>query len=335
MLIPIFLIFLLCLLNLNEGQTTEFKITRVVEVGKASWTPLRKPIKWSPDSNHLAYFDNGNLIIADTLGHYNSVASLEARPWRHEWLSDKEVIVQTRNYMYPPSDFNQLFKIDISTGKKILLDEHTREKHGYRNSRHFEKLSLTLEGNVCFELYEDNTKSIQFPKSSYLDNNERINPEKNHVIRWGKDGLIKINTALNKKGEIIVENPQSSMTTHPIMSSNGEYLLSGSYLIRISDGFTIRLDTIMNEIPQGMIGCDFITGDINQHFTEILCDINCSDVNENELDMIASYDYSTNEFIVLDTLLGIKNCHDPVYSPDGLKIAFMSNKKAYIILREG
>jgi hypothetical protein len=59
------------------------------------------------------------------------------------------------------------------------------------------------------------------------------------------------------------------------------------------------------------------------------------DLSETEVvPSIGTFDYITNQYSIIDSLIGIYGCTTPAYSPDGAKIAFMANCKAYIIYRD-
>jgi hypothetical protein len=89
----------------------------------------------------------------------------------------------------------------------------------------------------------------------------------------------------------------------------------------------------MGEMPAGTTVCNFMDMSFHPTRKEVIFALTCGDGEGYIIDKIGTYDMDTNEFVILDTLVGMTPCFWPVYSPQGNKIAYQCNGHTYIAYR--
>ncbi|MEW5995495.1 MAG: hypothetical protein AB1744_14020 [Candidatus Zixiibacteriota bacterium] len=213
----------------------------------------------------------------------------------------------------------------------------------------FEGPFLSLEGNAYYMIKTCTGRSKEIPlgrTAETVDEPHWFFPDKapavedNHFVRWNADGLYLVN--LDQTDSICpVVSPHPGAACWQIVKSDMSYVFIRNRLIRVADSAEINVYDFAGARPSGTFGCGFMWVSFNPETTEILfnqtCDGNYPSGGEFVVDRIGTFNYATNEFTILDTLIGISSCTAPVYAPDGRKIAFLDNDdfKAYIIYREG
>jgi hypothetical protein len=336
-----------------------YKVTKVIEVGPAAQVSYAAPLKWSPDGSMLAFLANNYLMVSDTSGHIREVKAVEIgiTPRRFEWVSNDKVALNLRNRSSSDSAlYNTLTVVDINTGlENVIVADTPNAKWKPVNRRagdtFFEGPYLSLEGNAYYLIRTLTGRSKEISNgrgtaAETIDEAHWILPDKapalgdNHFIRWYlKTGLYEI--ALTGNDSIrIAPTPFRHVGPFAAVSPDRSYVMNGGTMIKTADSMCIVLDTIPIERPEGVVACDFGRVSFNPNpksrevLFELTCDGNYPSGAEFVLDKIGTFNYTTYEFTILDTLIGIEGCAAPVYAPDGKKIAFLAHYKAYIIYRE-
>ena len=112
----------------SPARALDFRITEVVPVGPSYGGGLTEPAQWSPDGTKLAYFHEGHLMIADTLGNSRQAAEIDLPPHRFVWASNNEIILYQWKYL--PRDtvdkrlttLDRLISVNIETGAQTTLE---------------------------------------------------------------------------------------------------------------------------------------------------------------------------------------------------------------------
>jgi len=339
-----------CSLLIADG----YKVTKVVEVGPAAWIPFTGPIKWSPDGENIAYFANNYLMISDTLGIRQEILYIDSgiTPRRFEWVSDEDIAINLPKYTELDSNFiNSIILVNISNKQVTSIAEWYDVSRSPGNT-FYEGPFLSLEGNAYYlqKTTTGRTKIAPSGRSQVaetIDNAQWLLPEKssfdkdNHCVRWFLDsGLYKIDL-FGKDSTRITPTLFRHIGPFTAVNSDLSWVSNGGTLIRIADSTCIVMDTIPMQLPDNVVSCGILFTSFNPKASEILfnqsCDGEYPSGEELVVDRIGTFNYTTNEFIILDTLIGIESCTAPVYNPDGKKIAFLDNDdyRVYIIYREG
>ncbi len=326
---------ILVILSSSVCMAAGYEITKVVEVGPLNGGPLYSPIKWSPDGNRVAYFSFGYLMIADTLGNSRRAAKVEMSPGRFEWLSHQEILVYEK--AGDDTIFTRLTNFNINTGERTVLAECVRRR-GYQpkpEQTWVEGPYLTLEGNAYYYVEKDGGRQLHLVQSAYK---EQVLPEKNHIYR--RTGSYSPETG----GDVYVVRADLKDSirafdrsySDSVRSPNRSHILMRGVITRLADSSLIIMNSLIGEYPEGTVGCDFPWASLNPRATEALFCVSCDDGQELDpyiVNRIGTINYATNEFTILDTLIGIDNGMAPTYAPDGRNIAFFANGKLYIIKR--
>jgi len=327
-----------------------YKVTKVVEVGPAAWVPFTGPLKWSPDGTKLAYFANNYLMISDTLGNSREVWKIDIgiTPRRFEWASNDKVAINLPKRRASDSAlYKTITVVDIHTGQETTVTEWQSVSRAVGNI-YYEGPFLTLERNAYYLKKTHTGHRRQIPlgwtaetidEPHWFFPDKSLSFEQNHFIHWHADGLYLVNLDhTDSISPVVSPHPGGAMTA--AISPDTSYVFMGDRLIRVTDSAEINVNDFAGEPPDGTFGCGFMFLSFNPKTTEILfnqtCDGESPSGGEYVIDRIGTFNYSTDEFIILDTVIGIQNCTAPVYAPDGKKIAFLDNDdyKAYIICRE-
>jgi len=308
----------------------------------------------------LAYFANNYLMISDTLGNSREVWKIDIgiTPRRFEWASNDKVAINLPRHRASDSAlYKTITVVDINTGQDeiVVSDQPGALKPvGGRTGRtFFEGPFLSLEGNAYYMIKTCTGSSKETPDgrgrgAETIDEAHWFFPDKapaledNHFIRWYlEEGLYEIALTGNDSTRI-APSPFGHIGPFAAVSPDRSYVINGGTIIRTEDSTCIVLDTIPIERPDGVVACGFgrVSFNPNLKSTEVLfeltCDGNYPSGAEFVVNRIGTFDYTTYEFTILDTLIGIESCAAPVYAPDGREIAFLDNDdyKAYIIYRE-
>ncbi|MFH1374745.1 MAG: hypothetical protein ABII79_13220 [bacterium] len=339
-------IMLLGGLIVGSVPASGYKITKVIEVGPVAWVPFTGPLRWSPDGTMLAYFVNNYLMISDTLGNTREVKSIDIgiSPRRFEWVSNDKVAINMPKRRESDSTlYKTITLVDVNTGQETIVAEWQTVANRAGNT-YFEGPFLSLEGNAYYFFKTMTGRSKEIPLgrvTETIDESHWFFPDKapavedNHFIRWNTGGLYLVN--LNQTDSICpVESPHPGAFSWAAIRPDSSYVFIRGMLIRVADSAEINVNSFVGKPPPKTTGCGLSFVSFNPKSPEILFLIACDDGHMNEVLRIGTFDYTTNEFTILDTLIGISSCTVPAYAPDGRKIAFLDSDdyKAYIIYRE-
>jgi len=332
---------------------TSYKVTKVIEVGPAAQVSYASPLEWSPDGTMLAYLANNYLMVSDTLGNSREVYKIDIgiRPRRFEWASNDKIAINLPRYRLPDSAlYNTITVVDVNSGQDMIViadTPRTNWKPVYQRAgdTFFEGPFLSLEGNAYYVIKTYTGRQVKLPRGTVAETTDEYHwffPDKapamadNHIVRWGTDGLYLI--ALDQSDSTWLAKDPYGQAFEAVVSRDYSHVFTLSTLINVSDSTTIDLRKLAGERPAGTFGCGYLFVSFNPKTSEMLfnqtCDGNYPSGTEFVVDRIGTFNYTTNEFIILDTITGIQNCTTPVYAPDGKKIAFLADYKAYIIYRE-
>ena len=336
--------------GLFHGQSfgASYKVSKVIEVGPAASVPyVGGPLKWSPDGTMLAYFANNYLMISDTLGKSREVKWIDIgiTPRRFEWVSNDKVAINLPKYRLPDSArYNTITVVDINSGQDTVFAEW-KTVPGRPGDTYFEGPFLSLEGNAYYMKKTCTSRSKEIPSgrgrgAETIDEPHWFLPDKapalddNHFIRWYlKEGLYEI-TLTGHDSTRLAPTPFRHIGPFSAINSDRTYAMNGGTMIRIADSTCIVLDTLPIQVPvEGSI-CGFGYVSFNPQSSEVLFELTCDKGDMTVADRIGTFNYITSELVVYNAPAGAQHCTTPVYAPDGKKIAFLADFKAYIIYRE-
>jgi hypothetical protein len=324
----------------NTAHAASYEISKIIEIGPASWTPMTQPIKWSPDGTRLSYFKGRTLMMSDTLGNSREIENFTMYPHRYIWISDNELCIDFDEGFAADSSLHQLVRFDVKSGQKTAVEEYISYKY-YRDptgTSGYHGPFLSLEGNPYYYYFTYTSRS---KKTGVISENRSVMTGKSedigndHVLWWGKDGLYRIRLD-DTDSSRIGPTPSNHLDGTTIMSPDGSHVMHWGTMLRLADSTFIILDTIPFELPPHAAYCAFLFAFFNPKSTEVLFHLTCDDVTGEQVvaNRIGVFDYESYNLHIFDPPTGVKDATTPVYAPDGKKIAFLSDGKAYIMYRK-
>lgn len=344
---------LLGLLTLAGTVSAEdFEVTEIVEIGPIRVSVGEGTMKFSPSGDELASFLGTTLILTNIEdGTKREVITLDMRPLQFEWQSEGEIVVLEYKSLGGPNDYRRLTRIDINTGQTLTLHEHYRDKNpSTPETEPILSLKKTIKGQFFYKLMPvenivrrgrvrtDQGAVAIIPPSNYIKTELNKSLTSDYYLEWDQDreGLFKISMDNNDSTQIGPYFAVSHLFP-PVYSNDLSYIMASNKILRVEDSSFIYLEP-MFEVPEDMDGCSFFRSEFNPKVPEeLLFQRECCRVtNEREVYryFIGIFNINSNEIIVFDELAGMKECFNPVYSPDGLSIAFVSDRIVYLMRRE-
>jgi hypothetical protein len=343
----------------QSGWTLDFKITSVVPVGPIYQGGMTEPALWSPDGTKLAYFHEGQLMIADTLGNTGPVAEIDLPPHRFVWSTDSSILLYQWDYL--PRDtidqnmrtIDRLITININTGISTLLEEfvHRIGDQSEKLAGVFKGPYLTLEGNAFYFVWEnyDHGKQEHGPGTIEMApelSGERASLQQNHILRTAlprgrshvgeSDALYLVRADYLDSIKISNKFYEGYLGRPVTLSSDTTHIMFGGTIVRLADDKTSSLDNFVQRLtrPEGTRVCGFVDESFNPVFPEVVFSLTCDDGHDYIVNRIGVFDYITGTLTILDSMINMTNCSRPIYAKDGRRIFFMSEGVFYYLNRE-
>jgi len=246
----------------------------------------------------------------------------------------------------------RMISINIETGTQTVLEEfvHRLGDKSETLPRLFKGPYLTVEGNA-FYYVQENVQAGRKPPEAQIQMAPGVPPEKasltqNHILRTAvphsetlratTDALYLVRADLMDSIKISNKFYGGYMGMPVSLSRDTTHIMFGGVIVRLADDKQIILDTLIQKFPkpEGTTACGFMDECFNPKFTEVAFRVTCDDGHNYVFDRMGVFDYTTNQFVILDTLLNLNNCQNPAYAPDGKRISFSSEGTLYFLKRE-
>ncbi len=267
-------------------------------------------------------------------------------PFRYEWVSNEEIAVTFKGQDKAGAIPYKLSLINIDGGPETVLEQFWRNGSGNDSVivSDFNGPYKTVEGAVYYQIakspisgngdYKNFTpnKLSNVLIQSRLKTRSNYSLSSNHVIRWGEKGLF-LGSADGSDSVLIAKKPYENINDSPAINADKSFILVGGTLQRLADSAYIVLDTMIKAHPPKTTQCGFIFSSFNPKYNEVLTQIACDDEISYEVNRIATFNYITHKFEILDSFTSLTNWVAPVYSPNGINIAAMASHKACLIVR--
>jgi hypothetical protein len=317
------------------AKSSAYEITKVIAVDSADSRPAKEAARWSPDGTQLAYFKQGRLMLSDTLGNVRQVTTERFGVHLYEWLSDSEIVLTDRQF---PGDRSSIFKVvhvNLESGQATVLDKCVLGFGPQKTSWSLNGPYRSIRGNVYYTREENEIQTPKFVAPAVATSQREVQSQsQDHIFRWSGDDLYEI-AADSKDSTRLYQKPAIRGFSGGLLSPKRDYIVSCGTLFRLEDSKVVVLDTMIGEKPAGTEECGVIFEVFNPVFPEFIFEISCDGGEDHIVDRIGTYNYNTGVFTILNPLVQLTEGASPTCSPDGKKLAFLSQGRVYIVYREG
>jgi len=331
------LLFSLLIFPVRASFALDYVIKEVIEVGEADFVPFLSPVIWSPDGTKIAFTKGGVIKISDTLGNVQEIIKTEMPIHRWDWVSDSQIAFYMRKSTEQGvNSIKRLSTIDVTLKIEVPL-HNFNTFFGYREVEGYSTYAgpfKSVEGNSYYtQTQYSSSRGNQIFIARSFDESRTTTIENDHFLRWSDSGLYKVRVD-QTDSTWLANKPFLQMGPRPVASMDFTYAVDGGQLFRLTDSTLVSIDTLLYPYPAKTIECGIVWNSFNPVASELAFTITCDDGENYIVNRIATLDCETLELTVIDSLIGISNCAAPSFSPDGRRIAFMANQKAYILTRE-
>lgn len=322
-----------------SSNAGDFEIEKVVQIGQVLWIPMSTPIQWSPDGTKILFFNKDGFAIADTLGNIQLTHNFGLYPHRYLWCSNYEVCLSLNEGDAKDSSLNELILFNINTKEISVIDQYIRYAHWHdrTNKTEYEGPYISNNGNIYYYhiLYTENSGQTGVQRE-----NRWVLPDKSpqlsqdSVLRWGKGALYSINLATTDS-TMVVQKPFVGISGGALIDRSRNFVLTLGLLMDIKSNVVLNLDTFSFTKPDNAGFCEIVNASFNPRFPEVIFQIGCDTKDREDVAarMMGSYGIQSNNFEIIDIGLNSQISGAMSVAPDGLKLAFISDKIGYIAYR--
>ena len=315
----------------SSSALSETQVKELVRVSSCDEAPLLVPPTWAPDGSGLAFVSDGALQVWDTSGVIKSISISNMPIHAFLWANNSDIVLDYWSRTAPGRATGRLSVINLRTESEQILAEYDHTA-GVRSDEEYFTPQRSIQGNVIFEKRIGTDKSAhEVAGSSHTNSKATISPDGQEIVRWGNDGLYRVN--LMKYDSIrVAPKPYEHIITPVRLHNDQSYYITGGTIYSFDDSNYIVLDTIISDYFSGEdIWCGFtFQSTFHPIRHAVICDLSCADSLEVESERVLIYDMVRMEFMVLDKILGMKGCHASAFSPDGAKVSFICEGSLFV-----
>ena len=313
----------------------EFKVRKIVEVVDSDTTPIIGGLRWSPDGAYIAYFRNGWLMLADTIGRARRMVKVQGLAGRFEWLDNTRLVVCLHSYTGDKTEVQRLCLLDVTLGSEQVLDSANR-RVGQRAAEGtvLDGPKRSLEGNLYYGLGRGPSQVKRRITTSAVRVEAMTPTAKDHILRWSvnSDGLYKV--ALDgSDSTILLEGKQPGGSLEMDINTEGDQLAMGRVIRSLKGPEYIDMETSLPPPPEGSL-CGIILPKFNPKYLEVAVHVTCDDGHMLTCGYAAIFDILSRQLAKLDELIGREHCGDTQFAPDGNRLAVNCVGRVYVVFRE-
>ncbi|MEA1980712.1 MAG: hypothetical protein U9N54_07040, partial [candidate division Zixibacteria bacterium] len=178
----------------------------------------------------------------------------------------------------------------------------------------------------------DKSQAPDIQRKFFIKNDD-LKFKNNSLLRWTASKKIYKIDFLTGDSLFLLDKPGWKGAV-AVLSKIDNFIVTSHYLINLDNNQIIDIEKFSGISPENTIGCSFSGPSFNPHYPEILFNQSCEDEDRVILERVSIFNYSLNEFIILDEILNLSNCNVANYHPNGNIISLISENRIYIIYRE-
>jgi Tol biopolymer transport system component len=294
----------------QTAEVTKAELETIL-VGKGSLP------KWSPDGTRLAFLCAGGICVTDSSGKGEIIEIGPLSPKNYEWMSDSELVVREWEYGRIKGRQTVTARIKkVNLGGKIETITETQPTFENSNPESFSKFTVLKDGTVGY--YEDlhALRGGPFFKVVRTGRLKPVEAEKQMIVAGikGEKGvwLVSADRSIRKK---VTDKGYRFVQISP----DGFKFIGNN-----SRGDVIVFDTTGNEIAnlgRGEILSEGRTGNWSPDSKKIVYNVTTDDGHYTlTSDLYLAHWDGSSKIQITDTPDELE--FDPVWSPDGTKIAY-------------
>lgn len=322
------------LIHSTAGSTyaVEYSVTKLIEVDSTTEGGVGGTFRWSPDGNTLAFVMNSELWLTDTLGHARLVKKITQPPKLYEWISNDELAMHY--WIHPGGNKgadHRLTIIDIHSREETAIAEY-HPTIGYFGGNQFRGPFLTHKGRAFFgmEGYTDKVVgSRTIGRHFFGEPLSAKDSSDDFIIHWlGTNKVYKL--FLDGRDSAILCIKPGFRGTKAVMSVDENRLILGQHIVELSSGEVTDIMQFAGPTPPDAYGCMAYYSSFNPEYPEVVFIRECESSESIVFEKVGVFNYATNDYFVLDSLVELENCMVPIYHQNGDMITFRSGGRLFM-----
>lgn len=327
------------ILSFPPPSQAEFKVGKVIKVGKADWAPFLGPLRWSPKGDRIAFWSGNELRLADTTGAVVYSKAFETPPRLYEWIDDSVICIGQSWFVQSGKQDKAIVTLNLKTNAMRTLAEETRSiaAAGNPNHTYIDGPYVSLEGNVYYDRWTE--KRNPASRSNALN---RIRPVlsangesfvgSDHLVKWDSGGIAII--SLDDKDTLRLGKPGSKeFSYHLALGIGHRFLVKNNVVLDREAQKFIDLRSL--GIPK--LNGGFVCGSLFHTFAtshpEVAFYWSCDDGHKVLGEQVFLLDIESSRWLNLGEQLGTSSSSVPQFSPDDMWIALLGDSDLLIVRR--
>lgn len=321
--------------NNASSTNADFQVYDLKQIDQASWSPFLGPLAWSPNGEKLAYFKRQTMMISDVTGSIQEVYTFEWPPRRFAWVDNENIAVDLQIQYGPDSTLNRLEIVNTLTRITELVEscKYSMRSKPLPGSTTFDGPFISLEGNPYLRITTyQNSKKDRSLGYRWINTVDKGNLQDNHILSRDSTGLNLISIDGSESRQLV---PQYLIKRKPFyaISADQKFIINGEEVVSLTDSTKVNLHDFVVDRPKDASLCDFVFVSSNPGYSEMVFQYSCDADNKTISDRVGFYNYLNQELTFIEAPFGAEHCTTPVYSPNGLNVAFIADGYVYILFR--
>ena len=304
-------------------------ITDVIKVCEFSARPFGRAVKWSPDGSRIAFFKDGSLCTADTLGRLLEIKKLDLNIREFEWLDTQRIcLAQSLEEKGAVSQF-RVSVVDLN-GVETLLESAKLERPKRPS---FGGPIRTPAGHVYYRPDQSLRNGVVVLSSP--GKSQPASPGEIFELRLVNDTLYK--RAIDGSSPLVLTTGKMSS---PVASPDFTKVVYKNYpgdalILNIATGQTTTIEKPELPVPEKATHSGIIDYKFHQRNDLVTYSVTFEDGHEVYGNTVCVYDSRRNLSWPLTEIAHYGDARSLTISPDGDLVTFLAGDRGLYMARLG